>query len=242
MYDKTLGIVLAALPYNDNTQFLHIYTERFGRVTYRQKLRKTRRDPSVRMLQAPLTILSMEVKHQPTTRIQEFEEVSVLSSPYFTTATNPTKASQCLFVAELLDRTIREEESNPELFTFLHQSVELFELIEEGSANFHLIFTARLCEHLGFSINTENYHEGMCFDIHEGIFTDAPIPHPYYLDADSSFHFHHVLQLGFSDLSTLRLNRDERNTFVETLLMFLQAHLPEMGAIKSFEVLKELFI
>lgn len=242
MLDKTSGILLSTVPYNDNTLFLHIYTEQFGKVTYRTTLRRSKRQATERMMLAPMTLLDMNVEHRPGNEIQKISEMRMLSSPYTFIMGNPVKAAQCLFMAELLDKVIREEESNPELFRFICQSIELLELTDTGSANFHLVFFIRLCHLLGFRIDTETYKDGARFDIREGVFTLAPIGHPHYLTAESAHHFHRMLQVGFSDMQHVALNREQRNRLTDTLLLYLKIHLPEMGEIRSIEVLKELFV
>jgi len=242
MLDKTAGIILSTVPYDDHTSFLHIYTERFGKVTYRAPLRRTKRQAAERMMLAPMTVLAMEVEHHPGNDIQKIREMHMLSSPYAFIMNHPIKAAQCLFMAELLDKTIREEESNPGLFRFIRQSIELLELTEAGCANFHLIFFIRLCHLLGFCIDRDTYSDGARFDISEGVFTLAPINHPFYLTAESAYHFHRMLQVGFSDMQQVALNREQRNRLTDMLLLFLKIHLPEMGEIRSTEVLKELFV
>lgn len=242
MLDKTIGIILSAIPYNDHTLFLHIYTERFGKVTYQSSLRRTNRKASNHMMLAPMTLLEMDVEHQPGNEIQKIREMRLLSSPYSFIMSHPVKATQCLFMAELLDKVIREEECNPKLFRFIRQSIELLELTETGCANFHLIFFIRLCYLLGFRIDQDTYSDGARFDIKEGIFTLAPISHPHYLTAESAYHFYRMLQVGFSDMQTLALNREQRNNLTDMLLLYLKIHLPEMGDIRSIEVLKELFV
>lgn len=241
MYEKTLGVSLTSIPYNDRTQLLHVYTERFGKVTYRIKMGAGRRHTADRLIQAPLTLLEMEVQHSPSQQIQTLGETRILQSPYQASMADPGKMAQCMFLAELLDKCIVEVEPNPELFDFIRQSIELMGLTEGSTPNFHLSFVMRLCHLLGFQIDTTVYRPGMQFDIHEGIFTDRPIAHPYYLNAESSRCFHEALEASFSDPTRLTINREQRNYWLDTLLLYLKAHLPEMGEIRSLDVLKELF-
>jgi DNA repair protein RecO (recombination protein O) len=242
MFEKTLGVVLSTIPYNERTQFLHVYTERFGKVTYRLKVDVGRRRAADRLIQAPLTLLEMDVQHSPTQQIQTLGETRILQSPYEASMAQPDKMAQCMFVAELLDKCIHEEEANPALFAFIRQSIELLALTPGSDANFHLSFVMRLCPLLGFQIDTSNYCPGMQFDIREGIFTDRPIPHPEYLNAESSRYFYETLHAHYSDLAQLRFNREQRNYWIDTLLLYLKAHLPEMGELKSLDILKELFV
>lgn len=241
MLAKTLGIVLGAVPYDDHTQFLHVYTERFGKVTYRSPLRPSRRGGGGRTLSAPLTVLDLVVDHRAASDIQRIREARLVASPYVLTAGDPAKAAQCLFIAELLDKVIREEEANQALFDFIQQGIELLSIASGGSANFHIVFCIRLFHLLGFHIDADRYVPGCRFDISEGVFTTVAIYHPYYLTAESAACFHTVLACGFSDLPHIAMNKTQREQLLDMLLLYLKIHLPEVGEIRSVEVLKDLF-
>ena len=238
---KTQGIVLCTIPYNDRSQFVHIYTEQLGKITCRVTLTRLRRSGGQRMLYAPLSLLDMQLDSKPGQEIQHISEASLLLSPYTLSMTDPGKTAQCLYMAELLDKTIKEVEANPRLWQFIRQSVELLQYIQSGSANFHLVFTTRLSYLIGFHVDNSTYEPGMQFDISEGIYTFGPIYHPYYLTAESTAWLHQLLDTDFSHLADLHLTRDQRNTLLDMMLTFLQIHFPEMGTLRSVEVLKELF-
>lgn len=241
MTEKTLGIVLSTHPYNDSSVFVRIYTQRFGKITYKVSVGRSKRAASTRKMLAPMTLLDMEVKHSLLSEIQQIQEARILISPYMLASDNPAKGYQCMYMAELTDRTIREVEANAQLWAFLHQCVELLSLLDEGIANFHLVFTTRLSYLLGFHVDLEQYQPGMMFDINEGIFTFGPITHPNYLTPESASWLNNLLHTGFSTLSQLKLNHQQRNTLLEMMLLFLNIHIPEMGEIKTVEVLKELY-
>ncbi|MDO4496379.1 MAG: DNA repair protein RecO [Bacteroidales bacterium] len=238
----TKGVVLAILPYNDRTQFVHIYTEATGKITCRVKATPRSRRAAVRNYFTPLTLLEMVIENKSNSELFDIVEASLLSSPYLLSAAyDPGKSAQCLFMAELLDKTIREVEANPRLWHFIEQSIEALPLIEEGSANYHLLFTTKLCYLLGFHVDTEIYEPGMLFDVSEGLFRRGPINHPYYLNAQSAAWLHLLLCTSFSDIATLQLNHKQRNILLNMMLQFLRIHLPDAGDLRSVEVLKDLF-
>lgn len=239
---KTQGIVLCTIPYNDRSQFVHIYTEQLGKITCRVTISRLRRSGGQRMLYAPLSVLDMILEGRPGQEIQQIREAQLLLSPYTLSMSDPGKTSQCMYMAELLDKTIREVEADARLWQFIRQSVELLQLSISGSANFHLVFTTRLSYLIGFHVDNSTYQPGMQFDISEGIYTRGPIYHPYYLTAESTVWLHQLLDTDFSHLDDLHLTREQRNILLDMMLTFLRIHLPEMGNIKSVDVLKELFI
>lgn len=239
---KTQGVVLSTVPYNDRTQFVHIYTEQLGKVTCKITLSRLRHSGGQRTLYAPLSMLEMVLETKPGQELHSIQEATLLLSPYMLSMSNPGKTAQCLYIAELLDRTIKQVEADEKLWQFVSHSVELLQLTTSGSANFHLIFTTRLCFHLGFHVDNEQWQPGMQFDISEGVYTLSPIYHPYYLTAESTSWLHALLDTGFSTLDQLHLTREQRNILLDMMLTFIRIHLPEVGNLRSVEVLKELFV
>lgn len=239
---KTKGVVLSTVPYNDRTQFVHIYTEQLGKVTCKITLSRLRHSAGQRTLYAPLSILELVLEGKPGQELRSIHEATLLLSPYMLAMSDPGKTAQCLYMAELLDRTIKQVEADPKLWQFISHSIELLQLTEAGSANFHLVFTTRLCFHLGFRVDNSQWVSGMQFDISEGIYTLSPIYHPYYLTAESASWLHQLLDTGFSTLDQLHLSREQRNILLDMMLTFIRIHLPEVGNLRSVEVLKELFV
>ena len=238
---KTKGVVLSTVPYNDRTQFVRIYTEQLGKVTCKVTLSRVHRNGGQRLLYAPLTVLELVLEGRIGQDFKQIQEATLINSPYTLSMSDPGKAAQCLYMAELLDKTVKEVEANARLWQFVSQSVELLQLTHSGSANFHLVFTTRLCYHIGFQVDNAKWREGMLFDICEGVYTIGPIYHPHYLAADSASWLHQLLDTRFSTLDSLRLTREQRNVLLDMMLSFLRIHLPEIGNLRSVEVLKELF-
>jgi len=239
---KTQAIVLTTVPINDHTQFVHFYTEKFGRITCRIPLTsRGKRANQLRTMMTPMTVLEIVLKGSPMQDIRQIGEAQILQSPYLFTLTHPDKSSQCLYMAELIAHTVREEESNPQLWNYILGSLEVLEHCEKGRANFHLIFTCGLISQLGFSVDTEQYEEGSRFDLIEGTFTKDVIQHPYYLNEETAKWFRKLFDTHFDTMDQLELNRSGRSTLLDILLVFLGQHIPEMGHLQSIEVLKSLF-
>ncbi|MBQ0056745.1 MAG: DNA repair protein RecO [Bacteroidales bacterium] len=235
-------MVLTTIPYNDSTQFVHIYTEAFGKITCRLSVGRRKKGAAQRSLYAPFSVLDIVIDRQNSHGIASIIEASPVLSSYMLSATDPAKAAQCMYMAELLDKTIGEVENNPKLWQFVSHSAELLQLTTEGAANFHLVFTTRLCYYLGFHVDNSAYRKGMQFDISEGVFTAEPIYHPYYLTAESAGWLHLLLDTKFSTLPSLRLTRKQRDTLLDMMLTFLRIHMPEAGELRCVDVLKDLFV
>lgn len=240
--DKTRAIVLTSTPVNDRTQFVHFYTEVQGRVTCKIPLAsRGKKAQQLRTQMSPMTLLELVLRGNPNDEIKQIAEVEVIRSPYTMTFSHPEKASQCFFMAELLAHTVREEESNPRLWNYLIYSMDRLEHCEKGWSNFHLVFTKGLTGLLGFEVDADEYQPGHQFDLIEGTFTDQTIYHPYYLNEQSAAWFCRLLKTSYDTMHELQLNKQGRAALLDIQLAFLAQQIPEMGTLKSIEVLKSLF-
>lgn len=240
--DKTAAIVLGTVPINDHTQFVHLYTEQRGRITCRIPLvSRGKRAAQLRNMMTPMTLLQLDLKpgHGDILQIQEAE---ILRSPYMFTMMHPDKAAQCMYIAELTHHAVRPLEQAPDsrLWKFLLHSLDILENAESGWANFHLVFTCKLTSILGFSIDDSEYQSDDLFDLTEGVFTVGPIYHPYYLNAQSAKWLHRMLLTDYENMQELPFSREQRNAMLDILLAFLHQQVPEIGELKSLDVLKEL--
>lgn len=240
--DKTRALVLYTTPINDHTQFVHLYTQQRGRITCRVPLStRGRKASQLRMMMAPMTLLDLVLKPGHG-EILQIADAEIIRSPYMLTMTHPDKAAQCMFIAELTHHVVRplEQVTDSRLWQFLLQSLEVLENTESGWANFHLIFTYQLISLVGFSIDTDEYQPNYLFDLNEGIFTPGPIYHPYYLNAESAKWLQRVLLTDYANMHELLFTRDQRNAMLDILLAFLHQQIPEIGELKTLNVLKDL--
>ncbi len=239
---KTKAIVLCTTPINDRTQFVHFYTEQFGRITCRIPiLSRGKRANQLRMMMTPMTLLQLELKPEHKD-IHQIEDAEILSSPYLFTTQCPEKAAQCMYIAELTHHVVRpiEQEPDQQLWDYLLYSLKVLEKTENGWENFHLVFTCQLISRLGFFIDPNSYKPDFLFDLTEGAFTTGPIYHAYYLTTESAKWLHLMLLTTFDNMAQLPLTQEQRNIMLDILLAFLRHHLPEIGTLNCLEIIKDL--
>jgi len=240
MLHKTRGIVLYSLPYNDKYAITLIYTEEFGRVSYLTSQSKSRRSRVPRSLFHPLAILDLEVEHQNLRDIQRIKEIKIHIS-LVSLLTDPMKSALGIFLAELISKVIREEQTNRLLFDFLLQSVQVLELTHTSPVNFHLVFMIRLSRLLGFYPDPTGYRKGMFFDMRNGVFTQYQPAHIHFLPPDESAVFFNLLRMSYENMSVFRFSGRERQAVIRRILEYYRLHLSDFPEIKSLEVLHDVF-
>ena len=227
MLEKTLGIVLHIIPYNDKVAVAHLYTREYGRMAFLFPQGNGRK---ARMYRPLFNTRELQ-------KIVEARTMLPLQNIY----TDPVKNAETLFLAEMLGQTLKMPEPNPQLFAFIAQAIQVLNLIDEGKANFHLCFLLQLCGFLGFSPNMESYRPGYCFDMLNGIFTPSRPLHAYTLEPREAEIFAQLTRMDFNNLRYFRFNRGERNAVLDRILTYYRLHQPGIGELRSPEILKALF-
>ncbi|VAW12260.1 hypothetical protein MNBD_BACTEROID01-1528 [hydrothermal vent metagenome] len=240
MLASTKGIVLHFIKYGESSVIATIYTEKFGRQAYiinaaRSKNAKNK----VRFLQ-PLFILDLVVYQKPSRDIQRVKEIK-FAVPFNSIPFEVTKSTQAIFIAEILYKTLREEESYPKLFGFLENAIHYFDLMGDGTNNFHLFFLIRLTEYIGIHPNTEFMELYKFFDLKKGVFTPAEPSHTMLVNKELTPVFKKLLQLRLNELSTFKITRQHREALLQKLIDYYQLHFEAPGSLKSLPVLKEVF-
>lgn len=240
MIHRTKGIVIHTIKYTDNSVISHIYTEKFGRHSFLINAARGKKSSSKINLLQHLSILEMEVYIKQTRDLQRIKEVR-LSENFTSIPYNPVKNAVAMFVAEILYRTLQEQESNIPLFSYLFNAIKILDLSDKGYANFHLIFLIGFCRYLGFSPQNNYSTSKEYFDIENALFCSKQPLHPYFISPPESRFLSAVMDCSFENMDTLRLNSTLRNILVKGILDYYRFHVAGMGQIKSFSVLKEIF-
>lgn len=236
---KTRGIALHSIRYSDTGNIVLVYTEEFGRRSYMVHGGAGKKSSRKMSLFQPLNLLMLEVDHKPNREIQRIREVTVLT-PLTELHSHISKTVIALFCAEIIYRTVHEEESNLSLFSFLHHSIQVLDLLQAGAENFHLSFLVQFSRHLGF-YPTDNFsEENSCFDYRTGHFA-PPGPYEQVFDKSVSHHIHRLLMLSYNELDKLELSGNLRSSLLEKLLRFYQFHVEGLGTVKSLKILQEVF-
>jgi DNA repair protein RecO (recombination protein O) len=240
MLHKTRGLVLHTIKYTDNSVISHIYTENFGRKSFMISGARGKRSSARINLLQHLSILDMEVYIKQTRDLQRVKEIR-LHQPFSSLPYHPVKNTVALFVSEILYKTLQEEESNPNLFSWLINAIMILDLTGSGYANFHLLFMLGLTRYLGF-FPRGNYSESAeYFDLENGRFTGGKPGHPHFIPPPVSRALAGLMGCSFEEMGRIRLNSELRNVLLTGILDYYRYHLPGMGKIKSFPVLKEIF-
>ena len=239
MIQKSKGIVLHSIKFGDTSLIAHLYTENFGRHSFIFKGIRSKKAKIKSNIIQPLFILNLEFYFKEGKDLSLVKEAS-LAKPFIHIPYDLKKSAQAMFIAEILYRCLREEELNKPLFDFLCSSIEYFDLIQSGSADFHIIFLIKLSKYLGFYPASNESEIEFVSDI-KGIYKDHISTHFDYINHSDSALLDKILNSNYENLIDLDLNQNKRNALLEAILKFYSFHIEEITRLKSFLILRELF-
>lgn len=240
MLVSTRGIVLRHYKYNDNSIICKIYTEELGIRSYMVNGVRSKKSPGKIALFQPLTLLDMVVYNNEKLQLQRIKE-AISTEPLKQIHRHVVKSSMALFVAEVLLKTIREEEPNVPLFNFAAHFIRELDKSQANYADMHLIFLMELTRYLGFYPKEETFTEGAWLDMLEGRFVARQPLHSSRAEPAHAALIYRIMKAGYSDSGTLGLNGQLRAVLLEKVLLYYAVHLEGMGDINAVEVLRSVF-
>ena len=232
---KARGIVLHALKYGERQLIIHIFTARYGRLSYITKI--TPRNSS-RSLYQPLFVLDFdawsgrgELHHIEQPRMG----LGLTDLPF-----DIVKSSIALFLSELLYRLIHEGEPDPALYRFVETSIARLDTLTQGVANFHLWFLVHLTRYMGYAPQ-DNYVEGYALDYRNGLYTPELPQHTLAMPPAEATLFHTLDNCTPDDLARIGLAREQRVSILERLTDLYGFHTDAIYSVNSLRILSEIF-
>lgn len=240
MQVATEGIVLHFIKYSETSVIATVFTREFGRQTYIANGIRSRKSKNKAGILQPLFVIDLEAYQKKSRDIHRIKTIKS-NQVYQNIPYDITKSTQTIFLAELLYKTIHEEESYIELYDFIKHSFLYFDLMEEGWLNFHLYFLLRLTEYMGFMPDTTKIGFEGWFDLRKGAIVPFEPPHPMFAHKEATEYIIKLARLKINELGQLKISRNMRDYLLTVLLDYYQLHFDNLGEIKSLSVLKEVF-
>lgn len=240
MLEKAQGVVLRALKYEEHSLIVDIYTSTRGTVSFLVRLPRSRKAATKGVFFRPLSILELDFEYRQKASLQRVKDVR-FAYAYRTLPYDPYKSSIAMFLAEFLSRALRHEADNAPLFSYILYSLEWLDASVRAFANFHLVFITRLTRFLGFYPNTEEWHEGDCFDLVNACFVPSRPLHHACLEPREAALIPLFMRMNYDSMRFFAMNRRQRERYLEVLNEYYKLHVPEFPDLRSLDVLKEVF-
>lgn len=236
MQIKTEVIVLSALRYQEKSLIVKCFTQHFGLRTYFVRNAFSAKNKGLNSAYfQPLNQLSIDATHKNKGALEYINELK-LAYPYQTLSLEFHKNSVSIFIAEVLSHSIKEEQTNSDLYLFLKTALVWF---DEHSfwTDFHLWILLNLTKYLGFYPDDSD-KDSLYFNPHEGTFTMHYTPNCF--NETDTLLFRKLFQLSLTQKQS-QLTNIQRRTLLKLLLAYYETHIVGFKQVKSIEILSELF-
>lgn len=239
MLTKTKGVVLNYIKYTDSSVIASILTEKFGKASFIiQGIRGKRSVNKINILQA-LYLLELEINYKPGKNIQRIKEMKI-SHPFSSIPFDIKKNTISQFIAELLYKTLPEEEKDAEFFEYISSSIIYFDDLKEKISDFHIFFLIKYLQYSGFSPIFNYSEQNQIFDLRTGQFINSNL-HKDILNEDESLIFSEILTSKEFLNKKINISNELRNSLLDKLLTYFYWHFEGLKTLKSVQVLKEIF-
>ena len=228
------AIVLQHIRHGDKQSIIKLYTRSHGMVAL---IASPSRSASAKIRPAallPLTLLDVVYTLRPNRELQRLSEAGC----YYVhdqIASSMAKLALAQFINEALIKTLKEQQSNPQLYDFIESTLNYLNDADRDYTNLHLHFLRELSSHLGFEPHNNRSVNALYFDSREGGFTGLSLPFPLGLGEQDSAMFSRFLS---GNALRSSMSRSEREWLLEIWLAYYALHVPGFGELKSVEVLK----
>lgn len=240
MKETLRGIVLGTVRHSDKSNITTIYTSERGRISFVVPLSSGRNQRARNALLMPLSIVEI------TANIRENRDLQILSrvNPiviYRNIYFNPIKNAIGIFIADFLNRVLRDTMPDSMMWNYIADSLQYFDLCRSGATNFHIAFLCNICTFLGIQPDTYCPHDDYIFDMQAGRYVaDRPL-HNKYLTGEEALMPVLLLRMTYSNSRIFKFSGSERARILDGILQYYELHIPSVAGIKSVDILHSVF-
>lgn len=236
MQIKAKIIVLKTIKYSETSLIVQAFSSTHGKVSFLVKGARSSKAKLKANLLQPLSVLEVNYVHHKNKNLHPLYEGRLLVI-YETIQVDMVKTGLCLYLLEILNRSLSSNEENRGLFEFVMTFLDYLDH-HDSYANLHLFFLLELTKYFGFYPVNNYSPEESCFDLELGVFVahaNPGIPEGY------GRLFSECLLATIDTIHEVQTNRADRANLLEYLEQFYQLHLPNFGTIQSLKVMKIVF-
>jgi len=217
------GLLLFKTNYSESSLIMTFYTQTNGLSKYIYKGGKKKKTPF--LVFGHYEISSFK---RPESDLGIINSLTI-ATPYLSTSSHPIKVLISYFISDVLKQTLREEQADQQLFTFLLKLAdELNNTI--NLKPFPLEFLANLIAQLGVSPTTIEHATG--FNMEEGVFISSGNGATTKDEKMASY-----LNELFTTLKAPERNLDK--DALEILLSYMRIHLPLFDNSRSISIIRD---
>ncbi len=235
MIQTTKAFILSYLKYGDSSLIVKCYTEEYGFKTFILKNSFSKKQKKSHFL---FTLNEVELSFYPK-KNTSLELIKDIYQGYIfkTLHTDVFKSSILTFIAEMVNQTLKNEETKDLiLYNFMRDNLICLDNREKCFADFHLYFLLEFSRHIGFYPLNSN-SEYPYFNLKEGIFS---IKSTSISKGENASLWKILLEYDFKNSGNC-FNSLQRSQMLEEIISYYEMHLTNFKKPLSLDILKLVF-
>lgn len=237
MLVKTEAIVLGAVKYGDSSVILRTYSEEYGLLSFIAGGVRSKKGPVKASMTQVLSVVQLVYYSKAKGQLKRIKEASV-PQPLQEVFYHPVKSSLAMFLAEILQHVIHEEEANQTLYRYLRRAIYELDELTEGLGSFHLKFLYRLTSYLGFQPE-DPLASRPYFDLLNGVYSKVEPMHAHYLNGTALLQWLNLHEVSSSFEGKAPFDLEQRRQLLDNLILYYRLHVKDFGKLRSLEILTE---
>lgn len=252
MYRPIHCISLRRVRYDDRRSILTAWSAEAGRVSLIIPDGAGREAARRRALTQPLALFEGQVDQRPGREILSMRDLRP-SAIMAGLAADPAKTLVALFVAEVLERALRESAPDDILWRYLTAAITALDTMPPGPgvANFPPVFLYHLAACLGIAPDAGAWRPGLAFDLAAARFAYAPGPLAAtqgrtlaggnILTPQQAAWIPRLARLTLRGARLLPIPRPLRREMLDIILRYYTLHHTPLDNLRSLPVLTQIF-
>lgn len=230
---KSEGIIFRTLKYSESSTIVDIYTLEKGLRSFLVSGLNSKKNQTKKSLYQHINIVDIVAYDKANGTLGRIKEES-LNVHYKQVPYDVVRSSIGLFIIELSRNTIKEEEPNKGLYSYLKSTLLMLDEVDVNLTNFPLTFLIGLSTHIGIQPQNNESEGKPYFDLYAGGYVALPTKYTLSLDESAA------LQKVLSSETDVKLSKTERGLMLNNLLNYYRLHVEQFKPLKSIEVLRQI--
>ena len=120
------------------------------------------------------------------------------------------------------------------------RTLEMFNEMEDGKSNYHLVLLLKISKWLGIQPSKGNEINNF-FDIKEATFSGIKPNHPHYLSIEETKIIHEILSTEWNEIQKIKITSIMRRKILNSIIHYYIFHIPGFKKPKALSILEEVF-
>lgn len=241
MYSRLECVALRTVKYDDRRSIITAWSRQLGPVSLLMPDGASREAKRRRALIMPLSLFEGQADIRPSKQLLSIRDLRPLILLPDIHA-NPAKTLTAMFLAEVLEKSLRQAPADTVLTDFLFSAIKTLDHITSPTAiaNFSLLFMIKFAEHQGIAPDFGGWTPKSILDMQESVLRGSAPLHRHWLTSAQTRLARTLTIIPLYRSGLLKLSKATRRDALDTILNYFTLHHINLSNLQTLPILREL--